>query len=42
MLGKYFGFGTAEKLNRVRFKLKFKREELCRFEAKYRAIGSAG
>jgi hypothetical protein len=42
MLGKYFGFGTAEKLDRVRFKLKLKREELRRFEAQYWALGSTG
>jgi hypothetical protein len=42
MLGKYFGFGTAEKLDRVRSKLKLKREELRRFEAQYWALGSTG
>lgn len=42
MLGKYFKFGTAEKLNRVRFKLKLKREELRRFEAQYWTLGSTG
>jgi hypothetical protein len=42
MLEKYFGFGTADKLDRVRFKLKLKREELRRFEAQYWALGSTG
>ncbi len=32
-LGEYFGFGAAGKLERARFKLNFKREELDRFEA---------
>jgi hypothetical protein len=42
MLGKYFGFGTAEKLDRVCFKFKLKREELRSFEAQYWALGSTG
>ncbi len=42
MLGKYFGFGAAEKLDRVSFKLKLKREELRHFEAQYRALDGTG
>jgi hypothetical protein len=32
-LGEYFGFGAAGKLDWVRFKLKYKQEELARCEA---------
>jgi hypothetical protein len=38
MLGKYFGFGAAGKLEWARFKLKLKREELGRFETQYRVL----
>ena len=41
-LGKYFGLGTAEKLNWVRFKLKLKRGELDDFEAKYGVVRQPG
>lgn len=41
-LGKFFGLGTGEKLSWVRYKLKFQREQLNQFEAKYGAVKQPG
>lgn len=41
-LGKFFGLGTGEKLNWVRFKLNFQREQLDQFEPKDGAAGQSG
>ncbi|MBO0857283.1 MAG: hypothetical protein J2P21_02290 [Chloracidobacterium sp.] len=35
MLGRAFGFGAAGKLERARFKVSYKREQLAEFESRY-------